>query len=71
MADCIDADVFMRIFFKIYREGGIRALLQGHSMTLLRIYPYASIKFMAYEGLHRVNAINSVESLSNLLTSHH
>ncbi|KAI6039712.1 mitochondrial carrier domain-containing protein [Pisolithus marmoratus] len=33
----------------IYRDGGIRGLLQGHSATLLRIFPYAGIKFMAYD----------------------
>ncbi|KAH7906492.1 mitochondrial carrier domain-containing protein [Hygrophoropsis aurantiaca] len=33
----------------IYRDGGVRGLLQGHSATLLRIFPYAGIKFMAYD----------------------
>ncbi|KAG6328537.1 hypothetical protein ID866_10552 [Astraeus odoratus] len=33
----------------IYREAGVRGLLQGHSATLLRIFPYAAIKFMAYD----------------------
>lgn len=33
----------------IYRDSGIRGLLQGHSATLLRIFPYAGIKFMAYD----------------------
>jgi len=33
----------------IYREDGVRGLLQGHSATLLRIFPYAAIKFMAYD----------------------
>ncbi|GAA5978662.1 hypothetical protein JCM5350_002470 [Sporobolomyces pararoseus] len=36
----------------IYHETGIRGLLQGHSATLLRIFPYAAIKFMAYEQFH-------------------
>ncbi|GAA5858513.1 hypothetical protein JCM8547_007341 [Rhodosporidiobolus lusitaniae] len=36
----------------IYGETGIRGLLQGHSATLLRIFPYAAIKFMAYDQLH-------------------
>ncbi|GAA5998345.1 coenzyme A transporter [Rhodotorula paludigena] len=35
----------------IYAETGIRGLLQGHSATLLRIFPYAAIKFMAYDHL--------------------
>ncbi|PCH39322.1 mitochondrial carrier [Wolfiporia cocos MD-104 SS10] len=34
---------------QIYRENGVRGLLQGHSATLLRIFPYAAIKFMAYD----------------------
>ncbi|KAH7926364.1 mitochondrial carrier [Leucogyrophana mollusca] len=33
----------------IYKDGGARGLLQGHSATLLRIFPYAAIKFMAYD----------------------
>ncbi|KAG1804431.1 mitochondrial carrier domain-containing protein [Suillus subaureus] len=33
----------------IYRDGGARGLLQGHSATLLRIFPYAAIKFMVYD----------------------
>ncbi len=33
----------------IYRSNGILGLFQGHSATLLRIFPYAAIKFMAYE----------------------
>ncbi|GAA6005370.1 hypothetical protein JCM11491_002676 [Sporobolomyces phaffii] len=36
----------------IYAETGIRGLLQGHSATLIRIFPYAAIKFMAYERFH-------------------
>jgi solute carrier family 25 protein 16 len=39
---------------QIYRSNGIRGLYQGHSATLLRIFPYAGIKFMAYEQLHQV-----------------
>ncbi|KAJ3219353.1 hypothetical protein HDU67_001572 [Dinochytrium kinnereticum] len=33
----------------IGRSHGLRGLFQGHSATLLRIFPYAAIKFMAYE----------------------
>ncbi|GAA6034944.1 hypothetical protein JCM8097_009378 [Rhodosporidiobolus ruineniae] len=36
----------------IYAETGVRGLLQGHSATLLRIFPYAAIKFMAYDQIH-------------------
>jgi len=36
----------------IYAENGIRGLFQGHSATLLRIFPYAGIKFMAYDQIH-------------------
>ncbi|KAF8732632.1 hypothetical protein AX14_004137 [Amanita brunnescens Koide BX004] len=39
---------------QIYRENGVRGLFQGHSATLLRIFPYAAIKFMAYEHVHRI-----------------
>ncbi|GLB37842.1 putative mitochondrial carrier (TC 2.A.29) family protein [Lyophyllum shimeji] len=39
---------------QIYREGGVRGLFQGHSATLLRIFPYAAIKFMAYDQVHHM-----------------
>lgn len=39
---------------KIYTEGGIFGFFQGHSATLLRIFPYAAIKFVAYEQVRRV-----------------
>lgn len=43
---------------KIYRDAGIRGLMQGHSVTLLRIFPYAAIKFMAYDQIHLVSVLN-------------
>ncbi|KAF9332484.1 hypothetical protein BG006_004626 [Podila minutissima] len=33
----------------IQKSGGVRGLFQGNSATVLRIFPYAAIKFMAYE----------------------
>ena len=39
---------------QIYGEAGVRGLLQGHSATLLRIFPYAAIKFMAYDQIEPV-----------------
>ncbi|KAI5285960.1 hypothetical protein KEM52_002204 [Ascosphaera acerosa] len=33
----------------INRADGVRGLFKGHSATLLRIFPYAAIKFLAYE----------------------
>ncbi|KAG7090970.1 hypothetical protein E1B28_010037 [Marasmius oreades] len=39
---------------EIYRGSGIRGLLQGHSVTLLRVFPYAAIKFMAYDQIHHI-----------------
>lgn len=39
---------------KIYKENGVRGLLQGHSATLLRIFPYAAIKYMAYDQVESV-----------------
>jgi solute carrier family 25 protein 16 len=38
----------------IYKSQGVRGLYQGHSMTLLRIFPYAGIKFMAYDWIEGV-----------------
>ncbi|KAI2637093.1 mitochondrial carrier protein LEU5 [Hypomontagnella submonticulosa] len=34
---------------EIYTRDGILGLFRGHSATLLKIYPYAAIKFVAYE----------------------
>ncbi|KAF9130689.1 hypothetical protein BGW39_002791 [Mortierella sp. 14UC] len=33
----------------IHKTGGVHGLFQGNSATVLRIFPYAAIKFMAYE----------------------
>ncbi|KAI1377776.1 mitochondrial carrier protein LEU5 [Hypoxylon crocopeplum] len=33
----------------IYSHDGVLGLFRGHSATLLKIYPYAAIKFVAYE----------------------
>ncbi len=38
----------------IYREDGTRGLFRGHSATLLRIFPYAAIKFLAYEQTRNI-----------------
>lgn len=35
----------------IYAANGIPGLFKGHSATLLRIFPYAGIKFLAYEQI--------------------
>ncbi|KAJ6447095.1 mitochondrial carrier protein LEU5 [Purpureocillium lavendulum] len=35
----------------IYLTEGTRGLYRGHSATLLRIFPYAGIKFLAYEQI--------------------
>ncbi|KAF1817182.1 mitochondrial carrier [Eremomyces bilateralis CBS 781.70] len=38
----------------INRKDGMRGLFRGHSATLLRIFPYAGIKFLAYEQIRAV-----------------
>lgn len=38
----------------IYLQDGGRGLFRGHSATLLRIFPYAGIKFLAYEQIRAV-----------------
>lgn len=38
----------------IHRHDGVRGLFKGHSATLLRIFPYAAIKFLAYEQIRAV-----------------
>ncbi|KAH8205518.1 hypothetical protein TruAng_000224 [Truncatella angustata] len=40
---------FARAVRDIYASNGIAGLFRGHSATLLKIYPYAAIKFVAYE----------------------
>lgn len=35
----------------IYASAGVAGLFKGHSATLLRIFPYAGIKFLAYEQI--------------------
>jgi len=39
---------------KIYVNDGVWGLYQGHSATLLRIFPYAAIKFVAYEQIRTI-----------------
>jgi solute carrier family 25 protein 16 len=38
----------------IYKNEGTLGLFRGHSATLLRIFPYAAIKFVAYEQIRSV-----------------
>lgn len=38
----------------IYSANGTRGLFRGHSATLLRIFPYGGIKFLAYEQVRAV-----------------
>lgn len=38
----------------IYKNTGLMGLFQGHSVTLVRIFPYAAIKFVAYEQYRAV-----------------
>jgi solute carrier family 25 (mitochondrial carrier protein), member 16 len=44
----------------IKRYDGVRGLFQGHSATLLRIFPYAAIKFMAYDQVHDVRILSAI-----------
>ncbi len=39
---------------EIHRQDGVLGLFRGHSATLLRIFPYAAIKFLAYEQIRAV-----------------
>ncbi|KAI9851850.1 MAG: hypothetical protein M1838_002566 [Thelocarpon superellum] len=38
----------------IYHQEGTWGLFRGHSATLLRIFPYAAIKFLAYEQVRAI-----------------
>ncbi|CAG8500488.1 3555_t:CDS:2 [Paraglomus brasilianum] len=39
---------------QLYILDGYRGLFQGHSATLIRIFPYAAVKFVAYEQFKHV-----------------
>lgn len=38
----------------INKQDGLRGLFRGHSATLLRVFPYAGIKFLAYEQIRAI-----------------
>jgi solute carrier family 25 (mitochondrial carrier protein), member 16 len=38
----------------INSQDGLRGLFRGHSATLLRVFPYAGIKFLAYEQIRNI-----------------
>jgi len=44
----------VRAMRDIHSADGTRGLFRGHSATLLRIFPYAGIKFLAYEQVRAV-----------------
>lgn len=44
----------IRAMQDIYKGEGSRGLFRGHSATLLRIFPYAGIKFLAYEQIRAI-----------------
>lgn len=48
----------------IYGQDGVLGLFQGHSVTLLRIFPYAAIKFVAYEQIRSVLIANPDQETS-------
>ncbi|KAK5660243.1 hypothetical protein OQA88_12781 [Cercophora sp. LCS_1] len=43
-----------RAMREIYHQDGATGLYRGHSATLLRIFPYAAIKFIAYEQIRNL-----------------
>lgn len=38
----------------IWANDGLRGFFQGHSVTLIRIFPYAAVKFVAYEQIRSI-----------------
>ncbi|KAK6544629.1 hypothetical protein TWF694_001318 [Orbilia ellipsospora] len=42
----------------IYHQDGFLGLFRGHSMTLARVFPYAAIKFIAYEQYRAILITN-------------
>lgn len=53
----------LRAGTEIYNSSGVRGLLQGHSATLLRVFPYAAVKFVAYDQVHDVRPLFSRQNL--------
>ncbi|TPX40050.1 hypothetical protein SeMB42_g02085 [Synchytrium endobioticum] len=51
----------VRAMREIIQNHGYPALFQGHSATLLRIFPYAAVKFMAYEQYKTILMPNGAE----------
>ena len=45
----------------INAQNGLRGLFRGHSATLLRIFPYGGIKFLAYEQIRNVVITSKAE----------
>lgn len=43
-----------RATYRIWKTDGLYGLFQGHSVTLIRVFPYAAIKFVAYEQIRLV-----------------
>lgn len=40
-----------RGLLEIWRTSGVYGLFQGHTATLLRVFPYAAIKFVVYDHI--------------------
>lgn len=51
---------------EIYNHSGLRGLFQGHSATLIRIFPYAAIKFMTYDQVHYVRELSTLYDIRML-----
>ena len=54
---------------EIYSSNGVRGLFQGHSASLMRILPYAAIKFVAYEQIRHVGFCCKSVNIFNLCKS--
>lgn len=48
----------------IRRSEGVTGLFRGHSVTLFRIFPYAAIKFVAYEQIRGILIKNAQQEQS-------
>lgn len=48
----------------IRRTDGVIGLFRGHSATLLRIFPYAAVKFVAYEQIRHLLIRNPAQETS-------
>ncbi|KAI0271887.1 mitochondrial carrier domain-containing protein [Russula aff. rugulosa BPL654] len=49
------------------KDSSVSGLFQGHSVTLLRVFPYAAVKVMAYDQVHDLLMPTSAQEMNRLV----